>query len=339
MRKHFTIIAALIACLNGSPAYSDPSQDSKSVTSETTKSGLENKLTYTQIRKNIETHRQVFQIRYQGASRSEKKAIIKESRQFLQNQIIHTLIPAWYGVPWKRLMDCGYVKNCKKRYRACKNKTRIKKRKVNQINFLLGNPSSKTDQWYQNQLKQCIDISKKCQEKVNTCRKKVRYGHRLEDPTKPGAITHCSYFVSTVLKHAGFKVGRHYLSTLLASDIIRTFSPRKSVRWPSTRQSTDKFLKKFKHDKRGPGLYIVGLDMHVGFLIYGQVTDSQGKLKPSGFHFCHADYRHIPQVVRCEPVKGSALDHSRCKMNGKILDDKLMYKWLYNKRIKPHVKR
>ena len=155
-----------------------------------------------------------------------------------------------------------------------------------------------------------------------------------EYPFKEDTCTNCGLFVSTVLKHAGFKIERYKLSRQLSANIIRTFSPKKYIRRPKGGQRIEDFVRKMKSDSRGPGIYIVGLDMHVGFLVNGKVKSPLGKTLPDDLYFCHADYGHIPQVVRCErAVESPILTYSRCRVNGKVLNDKTMNHWLTGRKI------
>jgi len=88
------------------------------------------------------------------------------------------------------------------------------------------------------------------------------YSGTTETPGE-GSIA-CGYFVSTTLKHCGFELDRYTLAQQPASNIIRTLCD------PAT-------LKRIGHNNiaaleqhlqaEANGLYILGLDNHVGFVL------------------------------------------------------------------------
>lgn len=70
---------------------------------------------------------------------------------------------------------------------------------------------------------------------------------------------------------------------------------------------------------RGEGLYIVGLDIHVGFIIY----------RDNKITFCHSSYYNPPlKVVSQDALDKSPLTDSKYRVIGKILDDKMIVKWI-----------
>ncbi|MBU0487354.1 MAG: hypothetical protein KKD31_05305 [Bacteroidetes bacterium] len=88
----------------------------------------------------------------------------------------------------------------------------------------------------------------------------------------------CGYFVSTTLKHAGFNLNRYKLAqqspeyeayTFCISDTVQVFDSL------SPRQLKDYFLENMRE-----GLYFVGLDFHVGFLL----------LRNDELFFIHSNY-------------------------------------------------
>ena len=84
----------------------------------------------------------------------------------------------------------------------------------------------------------------------------------------------------------------------------------------------DEFLKQIR--RMGDGLYIVGLDIHVGFLL-----NREGKI-----YFLHSSYKHPFCVVKEKASKSKILRSSRYRVIGKFSDDDaLLKKWLYNEKI------
>jgi len=97
-------------------------------------------------------------------------------------------------------------------------------------------------------------------------------GHTNE-PRK-GQIA-CGYFVSTTLKHSGLQLDRYKLARMAASDIIDRVCEKGSAKWFSSSKSLRAHLK-----VKGDGLYELGLDYHVGFVLRENGKD----------HFIHSDY-------------------------------------------------
>jgi hypothetical protein len=71
--------------------------------------------------------------------------------------------------------------------------------------------------------------------------------------------------------------------------------------------------------RSGEGLYLVGLDIHVGFVIY-----RKGRLE-----FCHSSY-YQPQrrVVSQGVAERSPLTDAQYRVLGKLLSDEMLRKWL-----------
>ena len=66
-------------------------------------------------------------------------------------------------------------------------------------------------------------------------------------------------------------------------------------------------------------MFVVGLDVHVGFII-----NNGGKMT-----FCHSNYYNPPRmVVNQDAMERSPLTDSKYRVFGKILDDQMMIKWL-----------
>jgi hypothetical protein len=89
----------------------------------------------------------------------------------------------------------------------------------------------------------------------------------------------------------------------------------------------DKFVAEIKN--WGEGLYIVGLDFHVGFIIY---TDNE-------VYFVHSSFETPAVVVKEKADESSILSNSKYRVAGKISDDDtLLIKWLEGRNF-PTVKR
>ena len=135
--------------------------------------------------------------------------------------------------------------------------------------------------------------------------------------TTPGTGTiACGYFVSTTLEEAGLRVERRRLAQQAAEDIILTLAPPGAVS-----RFSDVPVEKFGAAvaAKGDGLYVVGLDNHVGFLIVrsGEVL----------FH--HSSYVGSTAVVREKAVESPPLVQSRYRVVGKLFtEDTLVEAWI-----------
>ncbi|MEZ4297102.1 MAG: hypothetical protein R3B70_19205 [Polyangiaceae bacterium] len=132
---------------------------------------------------------------------------------------------------------------------------------------------------------------------------------------RTGSIA-CGYFVSTTLKEAGIRVERARLAQQASEDIIKTLAPSEAIQ-----RFSDVPVEKFTAAvaARGDGLYVVGLDNHVGFLIA-----RGGKVL---FH--HSSYVGATAVVREEAATSSPLAESRYRVIGKLFtEDALVEAWI-----------
>ena len=141
------------------------------------------------------------------------------------------------------------------------------------------------------------------------------YNGMAEQPGS-GAIA-CGYYVATVLCDAGFDVPRIRLAQSPSELILKTFVPKtghlKRIGVP-----IDQFLGELEQSESG--IYIVGLDTHVGFLVH----------QPDGdLRFIHASGARPWAVVDEEAQQASVLRASRYKVTGNVTgEDKVIEKWL-----------
>ena len=130
-----------------------------------------------------------------------------------------------------------------------------------------------------------------------------------------GAIA-CGYFISTVLRDAGLAVNRVKMGQSNSEDIIHVLAEKKD-----TKLFYDKPLS-FVIDyikSRGAGLYIIGLDCHVGFIL----KDAKG------CWFIHSKWYAEKGVVKEDAGTSSVLYNSKYRMVGKISNNrKLLQAWL-----------
>jgi hypothetical protein len=132
---------------------------------------------------------------------------------------------------------------------------------------------------------------------------------------RTGSIA-CGTFVSTILAHASFRVERDKLGAQNSPELMKTLTTSKHIQlhynWPIRR-----FVRRVR--QLGNGLYMVGLDMHVGFLLvhWGRV------------YFVHSSYGTPAVVVKERALKSPILTASRFRLVAKLShDDTLIRKWL-----------
>jgi len=127
-----------------------------------------------------------------------------------------------------------------------------------------------------------------------------------EEP-RHGTIA-CGYFVTTVLRDLGVSLARVRLAQQPSEVMIRNLVGSEVVRrYGNT--SLGVFIDSVR--RWGQGLYIVGLDFHVGFIVHND----------SGVHFIHSSYLHPLCVVREDVERSSILASSRYRVLGKLTAD------------------
>jgi hypothetical protein len=131
----------------------------------------------------------------------------------------------------------------------------------------------------------------------------------------------CGYFVSTVLRDAGLKVERVRLAQQASENIILSLT-------------TNDFVKRFRGvplgefvtaiRNWGSGIYIVGLDVHVGFIVN---TGDE-------VYFIHSSYEEPYKVIKEMAIDSRILAASNYRVLGKVFADaELISNWLARKAI------
>ena len=148
------------------------------------------------------------------------------------------------------------------------------------------------------------------------------FGGTTETP-RGGGIA-CGYFVSTVLRDAGLRVERVRLAQQASENIIRSLTGPDHIRRFSD-VPIDRFVETVQ--QWGDGLYVVGLDIHVGFLDVAR----------GSVWFVHSSYQLPYCVVREQASRSRILSSSRYRVVGKISDDAaLLRKWLGSESFATH---
>jgi hypothetical protein len=139
------------------------------------------------------------------------------------------------------------------------------------------------------------------------------YGQSWEP--RQGSIA-CGYFVTTTLQQSGLHLQHTLLAKQAATVIIRNLTTEAHMhRYRGLSQA--EFVEEVR--RLGPGLYVLGLDYHVGFL----------RVREGGaVQLVHSSWTGATAVVR-EAADSSPALGSRARVVGKISDDNsLLRAWL-----------
>jgi len=131
----------------------------------------------------------------------------------------------------------------------------------------------------------------------------------------------CGYFVSTVLRDAGWRVQRVRLAQQASENIVLSLTSEPHIK-RFRRVPISDFVDAVK--QWGPGLFVVGLDVHTGFIVN---TSSE-------VYFIHSSYVDPYMVVREKALESKILAASNYRVLGRITaDDLFIERWLLKKEI------
>ncbi len=131
----------------------------------------------------------------------------------------------------------------------------------------------------------------------------------------------CGYFVSTVIRDAGFKVNRYKLAQQPSENILRTFLPGNDcilevgTKFPAYADKVESMQN---------GVYIVGLDTHVGFIVK----------RSDGLKFIHSSGSQPWAVVEENRRQAGVLQRSNWRMTGCLTGDSgVIRTWLTEEKV------
>lgn len=125
----------------------------------------------------------------------------------------------------------------------------------------------------------------------------------------------CGYYVSTLMRDAGFKVERVKLAQQASEWIVRTLAENdQTLRF---REIEARPLLAQVRRKLGEGLFVVGMDYHVAFL----------RIDAKGEQLCHAAFFE-PKAAVCEDAATSPGFASAYHVVGKLFADAQLRGWL-----------
>jgi len=130
----------------------------------------------------------------------------------------------------------------------------------------------------------------------------------------------CGYFVSTTLKHLGFNLNRYKMAQAAGLDEAKLLQSRSDLNIYSN--LTFNGLKDKVNSVYSDGIYFVGLDNHVGYVI----------LKDKILYFLHSSYCDDKVVI--ELAETSLCFRSNIYVFAEISTNKnLVKKWIHNQRL------
>ena len=127
----------------------------------------------------------------------------------------------------------------------------------------------------------------------------------------------CGAFVENVLRHCGFVLDRR-LSAQPSEYIIKNLVGNKRDMRRFSNVSIDRFMAEV--GQMGEGVYIIGLDSHVGFLY--KLNGKYRFVHSHGYLFVLSEFPSISPTIR----------RSRYRVVGKLFDRLMIEKWLFGKR-------
>lgn len=128
----------------------------------------------------------------------------------------------------------------------------------------------------------------------------------------------CGYFVTTVIRDAGFNIPRSTWAQLASETMIKKLNP--DVKKYSNK-SIDVVIDYFKN--RPDGIYVVGMDTHVGFV------SKEGKQ----IKFIHSNYYQPEIGVMSQNLKGdNPLNDASYRVIGQIFHYEMAKKWILNEK-------
>jgi len=124
----------------------------------------------------------------------------------------------------------------------------------------------------------------------------------------------CGYFVTTVLADAGFQIPYVKWAQLASEPVIVKIAS--DIKRFGNRPMSEVIA---YLNKTGDGLYIVGLDCHIGYIYKADTV----------MRFIHSNYYHAEIGVMSEPIVGdNPLNNSKYRVIGKLLSDETVRNWV-----------
>ncbi len=125
----------------------------------------------------------------------------------------------------------------------------------------------------------------------------------------------CGYFVTNVLTDVGFNIPRVKWAQSASEVFITKLSPNDIKRFSNRPISeVESYLA-----PKGNGLYLVGLDSHVGFIV----------VKDGDMRFVHSNYYRADEGVMSEEIDSeNPLSDSEYRVIGRLLSEEMVVNWI-----------
>ncbi len=125
----------------------------------------------------------------------------------------------------------------------------------------------------------------------------------------------CGYFVTNVLTDVGFNIPRVKWAQSASEVFIKKLSPNDIKRFSNRPISeVESYLA-----PKGNGLYLVGLDSHVGFIV----------VKDGKMSFVHSNYYKADEGVMAEKIDSkNPLSDSEYRVIGRLLSEEMVVNWI-----------
>ncbi|WP_298392292.1 hypothetical protein [Flavobacterium sp.] len=136
---------------------------------------------------------------------------------------------------------------------------------------------------------------------------------------KEGKIA-CGYFVSTTLSHAGFKLNRYKLAQKEPKKEAELLQMSQDI---EVLEKTPIELKKHFISTKKDGLYFVGLDFHVGYLLK----------ENNELFFIHSSYVNLEGVKKETAITSKAFASKKYYIVPITENEKLVKKWILNETV------
>lgn len=126
----------------------------------------------------------------------------------------------------------------------------------------------------------------------------------------------CGYFITTIMRDAGFKIDRVRLAQQASQNIIRTFVEDRELYEIKTNTPYAKYVEDIS--KKYEGIHIVGLDKHVAFIV----------IKDGEMRFIHSGGR-LKRVVDEGKDDANSLQKSNYRVISNISrNENVIKKWI-----------
>jgi hypothetical protein len=127
----------------------------------------------------------------------------------------------------------------------------------------------------------------------------------------------CGYFVTNILADVGFNIPRVTWAQSASEVFIKKLAPGQIKRFSNRPISeVEKYLL-----AAGDGIYLAGLDIHVGFLV----------VKNKSIKFVHSNYYKPEMGVMEEDIHSvNPLKDSKYRVIGKLMSDEMVMKWIHH---------